>query len=84
MRCDICKEPAVETLEFEGGNNAELSMTMAVCEACLAEYEKDEYAFQDKYADKINDGCYEELSFDVIRAQVKDSFSRWIVLIDQG
>src|SRR6266705_841488 len=61
MKCDLCKEPVVETLEFEGGNNADLSTILGLCEAHLAEYDKDEYAFQQKYADKINKGCYEQL-----------------------
>ena len=60
-RCSLCKEASVESLEFEGGNNAELSVTMGLCETHLAEYDKDEYAFQDKYADQINTGCYDQL-----------------------
>lgn len=61
LTCSLCKQPEVETLEFEGGNNAELSMQMHVCEIHLAEYDKDENKFQDKYAEKIDDGCYERL-----------------------
>lgn len=61
MSCLICKQPEVDSLEFEGGNNAELSMFFPVCEAHFKEYEHDEWKFRDKYGDKIDDGCYERL-----------------------
>lgn len=60
-KCILCKAPAVEGLEFEGGNNAEFSCTFWVCEKHLEEYDKDEYAFQDKYASHIDDECYDTL-----------------------
>ena len=61
MNCSLCKQPSVDELAFEGGNNAELSMTMRLCEDHLKEYEKDEWLFRDKHAEKIDDGCYERL-----------------------
>ena len=61
MKCSLCKEIAVDEREFEGGNNAEFSMTMQLCEVHFNEYEKDEWAFRDKYGEKIDDGCYDEL-----------------------
>lgn len=61
MSCSLCKQPDVDELEFEGGNNAELSMIMRVCEEHWQEYEKDEWKFRDKYAEKIDLGCYERL-----------------------
>lgn len=61
MRCAICKQHAVDSIEFEGGNNAELSMIFNMCQAHFDEYEKDEWAFRDKYAEKIDNDCYERL-----------------------
>lgn len=73
MTCSLCKQPEVDSLEFEGWNNAELSMVMRLCEAHFAEYEKDEYAFQTKYAEKIDEGCYEALidRADALRDEAK-------------
>lgn len=61
MSCSLCKQPAVDSREFEGGNNAEFSMIMEMCETHFQEYEKDEFAFMDKYTSQIDDGCYERL-----------------------
>lgn len=52
-KCAICKSPAEDSIEFECGNGAENSVDMYLCESHLAECEKDECAFQDKYAEKI-------------------------------
>lgn len=59
--CGLCKHEAVESIEFECGNNAENSVAMYLCENHLAEYDKDEYAFQDKYANQIEVGWMEDM-----------------------
>jgi hypothetical protein len=61
MSCSLCKNPTVETLDFEAGNNAEFASFVRVCEVHLDEYDKDEWAFRDKYAAKIDDLAYESL-----------------------
>lgn len=61
MTCSLCKQPEVDSVEFEGGNNAEFSMTMRLCESHFTEYEKDELAFRDKHSELIDNECYEEL-----------------------
>jgi len=55
MSCAICKQPEVESLDFEAGNNAEVPVSVRVCQSHLDEYDKDEYAFHDKYADRIEE-----------------------------
>lgn len=59
--CSLCKEPAIESIEFECGNNAENSVAMYLCQNHLDEYDKDEYAFQSKYADKIEGEWMEDM-----------------------
>lgn len=60
-RCGLCGQPSVAGLEFEGGDDANYTMTLEVCEAHFQEHEADEWAFRDKYAERIDEGCYEEL-----------------------
>lgn len=60
-RCSVCKKHSVDSMEFEGGNNAEFSMIFEMCQEHWDEYEKDEYAFRDKYAELIDNECYERL-----------------------
>jgi hypothetical protein len=54
-RCTFCKKPSVESLEFEAGNNAETAVWVELCQKHFDEYDKDEWAFQDKHCDKLND-----------------------------
>ena len=55
MSCSFCKHPSVENMEFEAGNNAEVPVSFPVCQPHLDEFDKDEWAFRDKYGDKIED-----------------------------
>lgn len=52
--CALCKHTKAEdSIEFECGNNAENSVSVWLCEAHLKEAEESEYAFRDKYAEKL-------------------------------
>ena len=52
--CVLCKRTkADDGVEIECGNNAENSVILYMCEAHMAEFENDEWAFRDKYSDKI-------------------------------
>jgi hypothetical protein len=61
MSCAICKQPEVDQIEFEAGNNAEFPVSFPVCENHWNECEKDEWAFRDKYGEKIDEMAYERL-----------------------
>ena len=51
--CDLCRELAVDSLEFETGNNAEYAVNVSLCEKHLEEAEQTGYDFEDKYAEQI-------------------------------
>jgi hypothetical protein len=53
--CALCRNEAPDSIDLECGNNAENSVALWLCDAHYDEFEKDNYAFQDKYADKIED-----------------------------
>lgn len=61
MSCTFCKEPSVESFEVEGGNNAELTCEISLCESHFKEYEKDEYTFLTQHAQLIDELCYDAL-----------------------
>lgn len=51
--CWLCKEPSVDSLEFEAGNNAEYQVAIPLCEAHLKEEEETGYDFREKYGEQI-------------------------------
>lgn len=55
MAGSFCKQPEIDRLEFEAGNNAEVPVSMPVCQQHWDECEKDEWAFRDKYAGRIEE-----------------------------
>ncbi len=59
MTCTFCKEPAVDSLEFETGNGAEYGVTVDLCEAHFKEAEDTGYDFEVKYAEPILECLYE-------------------------
>ncbi len=59
MRCGLCKNEAPDSVEFECGPGANYSIDFPLCDDHFAEYDLDEYAFQDKYAEQILEGLYE-------------------------
>lgn len=61
MKCAICKNIAPDSIEIECGNNAENSVALWLCEPHLDEFEKDEWAFRDKYDDKIEGEWLEDM-----------------------
>jgi len=60
MTCSICKEPSVDSLEFETGNNAKHQTTVNLCEAHMKEAEETGYDFEQKYAEQILECLYED------------------------
>lgn len=61
QKCCFCKSKAEDSIEFECGNGANSSVAIWLCTGHLDEYEKDEYAFHDKYADQIEGEFMENL-----------------------
>lgn len=61
MSCFVCKQPEIDRLEFEAGNNAEVQVSMPVCQTHWDECEQDEWAFRDKHADRIEQEAAEHL-----------------------
>lgn len=56
MSCLLCKQPSVDSAEFEAGNNAEVPVSVPLCETHWNEMDSmDSYDFQCKYADQIED-----------------------------
>jgi len=55
MNCSFCKGEAIDSTDFEVGNNAEIGITVRLCANHLKEVEDDDYAFQDKYADRLEE-----------------------------
>lgn len=57
--CDLCREPAVETLDFETGNGANYGVSVRLCEVHLQEADETGYDFESKYAEQILECLYE-------------------------
>ncbi len=51
MNCFLCKQPAVDTMVFETGNNAEYKVEPNMCEVHFKEAENTGYDFEEKYAE---------------------------------
>ena len=60
--CVLCKRSkATDGIEIECGNNAENSVMLWLCEEHMAEFDNDEWAFRDKYSDKIEGAWLENM-----------------------
>lgn len=58
-KCALCRFAAVDSLDFETGNNAEHSVAVPLCAAHVAEAERTGYDFEEKYAAEILERLYE-------------------------
>lgn len=52
--CAFCGDDSIDTYVFDVGNNAEIRVSADICGPCIEEFESDESAFVDKYADKLD------------------------------
>ena len=68
-RCTLCLDPMVDSFEMEGGDDANFSMTMNVCEFHLAKFNEDENAFASKYGEIIDTECYNSLIDEALELQ---------------
>lgn len=59
MTCELCKEPCLDLLVFETGNNAEYTVEVPLCESHIKEYDDTGYDFETKYAEQILECLYE-------------------------
>ena len=59
MKCFLCRQPSVDTMVFETGNNAEYKVEPNMCEVHFKEAEDTGYSFEEKYAEQILDCLYE-------------------------
>lgn len=73
MVCELCKQPDIDSLEFEAGNNAEYMVSIPLCEAHLKEEEETGYDFRKKYGEQIEEALYESWrnQADALRTQAK-------------
>lgn len=55
MKCFLDDNEAVDSLEFECGNNVEYSITANLCQFHFEEQEKLGYGFEEKYGLKIEE-----------------------------
>jgi hypothetical protein len=58
-KCFLDENQAVDSVDFETGNNAEYSVNVGLCQVHLDELEKTEYKFEEKYGAEILDSLYE-------------------------
>ena len=77
MSCALCKQPDVDSLDFETGNNAEYSVSVRLCEGHMKEAEDAGYDFEEKYAEQILEELYESWrgQADAIHNRMKDEVS---------
>ncbi len=61
MKCSLCKEEAIDSMDFESGNNAEIPVTINLCEKHLQEADKLGYRFEQKYANEILEMAFRKL-----------------------
>ncbi len=54
---------AVDSIVIETGNNAEIPITVYLCEKHLKEQEETGYAFEEKYAKRFLEMAYSSIGF---------------------
>jgi hypothetical protein len=59
QKCELCNQLAIDSVEFETGNNAEYGVEIDLCEGHLQELDATGYAFEQKYADQILQVLYD-------------------------
>ncbi len=53
--CSFCDGPSITSFEVEAGNDAEVWIPIELCQDHAAENDRDENAFDKKYADRFNE-----------------------------
>lgn len=61
VECELCPREASDSVDFETGNNAEMAVTIPLCNVHLEELEKTGYAFEEKYYKQIEEAAWERL-----------------------
>ena len=61
VKCELCEHEAADSLEFETGNNAEMAVTINLCQTHLDEQEKTGYDFECKYFNQIHEAAWESV-----------------------
>lgn len=59
MKCFLDDNEAVDSVEFDSGNNAEIRVSVDLCQAHSDELDKDEFEFESKYGKEILEKAYE-------------------------
>ena len=62
MKCFLDDNEAVDSFDVESGNNAEIPVTLEVCQKHFDESEKMGYGFEQKYGKEILVLAYERLA----------------------
>lgn len=77
MNCFLCKQPAVDTMVFETGNNAEYKVEPNMCEVHFKEAENTGYDFEEKYAEQILEQLYESWrnQADYLKDEIEDNLA---------
>jgi hypothetical protein len=60
-KCSLCSNVSVDSFETEAGNNAEIPVTVNLCEEHWTDYEKDEDGFMDRNAEKFDEMAYDQM-----------------------
>ena len=61
VKCGLCDNQAEDCLDFDAGNNAEIPVSVNLCEDHLKEEEKMGAYFQSKYGTQIDRLAYDRL-----------------------
>ena len=77
MNCFLCKQPAVDTMVFETGNNAEYKVEPNMCEVHFKEAENTGDDFEEKYAEQILEQLYESWrnQADYLKDEIEDNLA---------
>ena len=59
MKCFLDDNEAVDSVEFDSGNNAEIRVSVDLWQAHSDELDKDEFEFESKYGKEILEKAYE-------------------------
>lgn len=62
MNCLVCNQTSFDSIDFESGNNAEIPVTVNLCEEHFKEAEEYGHNFERKYAEEIIKAAYEKLN----------------------
>lgn len=61
-KCNLCGKEAFDAVDFEAGNNAEIPVSINLCDQHFSEQEKDFKKFMDQFGGKIDELAYDKLN----------------------